>query len=414
MDMMVAEPARQAASPSLLRRRAIATLSISQMIGWGTTLYVPSIMGSEMRPALGLSNEVIFGGISLMLVAGALASTRIGAAHDRYGAWRVMTAGSLVMTLALVVLAFSQGLVSYTLAWCLIGIAMPMSLSTGAYNAIAQIDASGARRVITILTFFTGVTSSVFWPLTAWLQHAVGWRETCLLFAAAHGLVCLPLHLFALPRRAFAGAFPPDAADTNEYGSVAPKDRAVSELLLMIAFSCQSFVSWGLLVHIFDMLREFGLPGSLAVTIASFRGPCQVLARFVDMVFGSRYPAMRTGAIAVALQSVAVLPLLVTPAGSVVAAVCFTVIFGLSDGLMTVVRPAIPLGLYGRHGYGAVVGRLSRPQNLVSAVAPIVFAAMLARLGIGPALWLSLAVSLAALAGMLALLRLLPAKPAGH
>ncbi len=405
MNMAMTMQDRASRLPAL-RRRAIFTLAVSQMVGWGTTLYLPSIIGSRMGADLGLSSETVFGGISLMLVSGAFAAPRIGEAHDRFGAWKLMIAGSFVLALALVILGLSQGLTSYAAAWALIGLAMPMVLATGAYTAITQIDAAGARRIITIMTFFTGVTSTIFWPLIAWLEHLVGWRDTCLIFAASHIVICLPLHYFVLPRRQTYEHATLDEPDELARGVVPQDRRAASQLLLMFVFACQSFVSWGLIVHMIDMLKGVGLPAAIAVTVASIKGPCQVSARVGEMVFGSRYPATRTGLVAIALLGVAIAPLLVFTDGSIVAAICFSVAYGISDGLMTLARPAIPLGLYGREGYGAIVGRLSRPQNLVSAAAPIVYAAMIARLGVVPTLWLSLAGALLALAGMIALLRM--------
>ncbi len=47
----------------------------------------------------------------------------------------------------------------------------------------------------------TGLSSSVFWPITAALSGAVGWRATLLIYGAAMVLVCFPLHVFGLPQR---------------------------------------------------------------------------------------------------------------------------------------------------------------------------------------------------------------------
>ena len=39
----------------------------------------------------------------------------------------------------------------------------------------------------------------MFWPLSQFLLETIGWRLTFAVYAALHLVVCLPIHLFALP-----------------------------------------------------------------------------------------------------------------------------------------------------------------------------------------------------------------------
>jgi hypothetical protein len=46
-----------------------------------------------------------------------------------------------------------------------------------------------------------GFASTIGWPLSAWLDHAIGWRGACLVWAAIHVAITLPCYLAALPPR---------------------------------------------------------------------------------------------------------------------------------------------------------------------------------------------------------------------
>jgi hypothetical protein len=73
---------------------------------------------------------------------------------------------------------------------------------------------------------------------------------------------------------------------------------------------------------------------------------------------------------------------------------------------MSLARLTLPLELFGARGYGAFLGKLNVPQNLAFAASPILYAAMLQRIGPQAVLVLSGAVGIAALGAILLLTRL--------
>src|SRR5262249_10206351 len=60
--------------------------------------------------------------------------------------------------------------------------------------------------------------------------------------------------------------------------------------------------------------------------------------------------------------------------GSVPMVVAFTLLMGASQGVITIVRGAVPLALFGAKGYGAVLGVIATPVLVVNAASPTVFA----------------------------------------
>jgi len=65
------------------------------------------------------------------------------------------------------------------------------------------------------------------------------------------------------------------------------------------------------------------------------------------------------------------------------AALAFTLTFGVANGLVTIMRGAVPLALFGPVGYGEVLGVLATPYLLLAAIAPAVFALVVERYGYG-------------------------------
>jgi hypothetical protein len=78
----------------------------------------------------------------------------------------------------------------------------------------------------------------------------------------------------------------------------------------------------------------------------------------------------------------------------------FTIAFGVSSGLMTVVRAALPLELAGANHYGTLSGRLALPGNVMIAAAPPLFDAVLDAAGPLAAAALAGALSIMALAAL--------------
>jgi hypothetical protein len=62
-------------------------------------------------------------------------------------------------------------------------------------------------------------------------------------------------------------------------------------------------------------------------------------------------------------------------------------VYGFGAGVMTVARALLPLALFSPREFGLQSARLSLPQNLANAIAPVIFTAILDRAGTGPALF---------------------------
>ncbi|MBV9076779.1 MAG: MFS transporter, partial [Methylobacteriaceae bacterium] len=216
-------------------RRALGVLAFSQVVGWGTTLYLPAILSEDIARGTGLSPELVFGGVTLMLlVSGALGPTA-GRLLQRHGARPCLVAGSLLVALGLVALASAHGPFLFTLAWIVIGVGTPFALMQAPSTAMVQIAPDRARRAIAIMFLFSGMSSTASWPVLIWMDGRFGWRGSLVVYAAVHALVCASLHLWGIPSRSRGTAAAP--ASTGSAEDPAPPPKAVPGAFPLAALS---------------------------------------------------------------------------------------------------------------------------------------------------------------------------------
>eukprot|EP00913_Durusdinium_trenchii_P021364 g20077.t1 len=312
---------------------------------------------------------------------------------ERHGAARVLAAGSLFFAAGLVVLASSQGLVSYGLAWVVLGIGGAFGLSAPAYTAVVEREGVHGKRTIAFLMLFTGLSATIFWPLLSLCSDLVGWRITFLLGAALQLFVCLPLYLLALPKPivwADAGA----AADLAPV-PLTPAGRRFAFTLVAVATAVASFVTFGLSPSMLELLQRAGASPEFALQLAAARGVLGISARGFDMLLGRRGSPFLTSVAGSSLMLAGFGCLLFMPP-SAFSLWSFVALYGFGSGILVVARALLPLALFSPREYGRQSARLSLPQNIANAVAPVVFTALLDRSG--PAAAILVAMALAALA----------------
>jgi len=385
-------------------RRAIPTLGFTQMTAWGSTYYLPAIFRDRFAADLGLSAPFIFSGVAVMLFVAALAAWPAGRLMDRHGAGRLMPIGSACLALGLCILSAAGGAASYAAAWACFGIGMALCMANAAFSALAQIAGQEARRAIVLLMLFGGMASTVFWPLTLWLETQLGWRGTCLFYAGMHAGICLPLHALVMA----AGTRPEarrDLTDAIRDGRIGPARRGLAAVLIMIVFASSGFVSWGLDLHLIAILQEFGLGATLAVTVAAIKGPATLLARGSDVVVGSRVTPLGSAIVAMTITPISLAVVLASGRG-LAAAIVFIALYSFGTGLMAVARATLPLVLLGSKDYATMIGKLTMPTQVIYAVSPMVFGLLIEEFGSNKVLWIALCASSIGLAALIGLARL--------
>jgi MFS family permease len=397
LSLFVQPQAFRRAMIALQLWRAISALAATQILGWGSTYFLPAMLGAQMARDLDFSVSFAFAGVTIMLVVSAFVGPAYGRWADRRGPRALLMAGSTLMAIALFGLGISTGPIGYAICWIFLGFAMPMALTPIPFVAAAWLLPGSARRAVGAMTLLGGATTVVFLPLMAWLEPAIGWRAICFLFAAGQILLCLPLHAMIAPQPTPAVGVPD--APVARAGIRAPAARRAAFWAMALSFSCIGFVTWGLPLQLVAIGGAYGLPLSLAVAVGALLGPSQMASRLLDILFGLHFPILKIGLLSqVLIAASCALPWLLGGSFAILAA---TVVgFGLGAGANTVVRIIAPLAVFGREGYASLMGRMNLPLNLVFATAPFLLAAILEAGGPAAPLLLCAVLSLLSFVGL--------------
>ena len=294
-----------------------------------------------------------------------------GRVIDRYGGRDVLAATSIAFAAGLALLSQASGIIGLTVSWMVIGAGMGFGLYEAAFATVAGLWGREARNAITGITLFAGFASTVGWPISTFLIGAIGWRGACLVWAALHLLVGLPLNRWLVPKgRATPAAHPAQAG--------APRRPAWTMIVLATVFGASWFVSTAMAAHLPRLLAAIGATPEAAVFAASLVGPAQVAARLVEFGVLRHAPALVSARLATALHPIAAALLAVF---GPVAAIPFVLLHGGGNGMLTIARGTLPLALFGPNGYGRRTGLLAAPARLVQGAAPFLFGLVLDRGG---------------------------------
>lgn len=381
----------------------IAALGATQIVGWGTTHYMPAVLAAPTAAGLGLSPTAVLGAFSWGILVAGLTARPAGRLIDRLGARKVMSAASAIAAAGLLVLATAQGLAGLLAGWTLLGLALRSILYDGAFAALTALAGADARRAISLLTLLGGLASTAFWPIGHWLDAAIGWRATLLVYAALNLVVCLPLHWrFAGDPVGARGANGRPAAQPHPGMALPAGQRRLALWLLAATFTLHAFVASTMAAHLPMLLAGLGLGAAAVVSAAALMGVAQVGARLVEMLLQNRFSALATAPPSVALLPAAFVVVLAWP-GHAVAAALFVILYGCANGLMTIVRGSLPLAVFGSRGYGELLGTVAGPALAVAAAAPVAFSALVEAAGPRVGLWLLAGLSAGSLAAIAAM-----------
>jgi MFS family permease len=351
----------------MINRRLLGlVLGINQTLSWGMTFYLPAIVGHPAAEGLHASPVAVLGAFSWALLVTGACAPRVGAWIDRHGGRGSLIASIVVIAAGQGVLATAPNLAMWYAGWTVIGAGMALGLYDAAFATTGGLLGKDAGPTITGITLVAGFASSVFWSLGSALIGVLGWRGLLLSYAGLMLLVNLPMVALLIPP-----APPrPRNASQPEAGVRNSVDR-VTLCCLAGFFTVRWFITSAIAVNILTLLQGTGLTLTEAVAIAALIGPGQVAGRIVEWTVGSRISLLaraRLGALLFPLGTVALL------VGGPVAAGAFALLYGMSNGILTINRGTLPLALFGPAGYATILGWLAVPVLLAQATAPTLVA----------------------------------------
>ncbi|UVS79831.1 MFS transporter [Actinokineospora sp. UTMC 2448] len=362
-------------------RRVLITLCVTEITSWGVLFYAFPVLASRITATTGWSATVLTAAFSAGQLVAAGVGIPVGRVLDRHGPRAVMTAGSALGVLAVVIVAAAPDPGWFTAGWLLAGAAMGATLYPPAFAALTRWHGPDRVRALTVLTLAAGLASTVFAPLTAALAEWLDWRGAYLALAAILAAVTVPGHWFGLrlPWPDRPGGTRPAAAPAVGLPFVA----------LAAAVCLAGFVASAVVVNLVPLLIARGADTATAAVALGLGGAGQVAGRL-------GYPALarRAGVrirTAVVLLAMAATTAALAVATGIAVLIVAAVAAGLARGVFTLLHATAVSDRWGTAHYGRLTGLLSAPATAAGALAPFAGAALAVLLGGYPAAFLVLA-----------------------
>ncbi len=370
----------------------IPVLGVTQILAWGSSYYLLAVLAQPIANDTGWPLAWVVGGLSLGLLVAGIVSPRVGDSIHRLGGRLVLATSAVFLALGLAGLALAPNLPLYVMSWLVLGIGMGAGLYDAAFATLGRLYGQRARTAIASLTLFGGFASTVCWPLSALFVSEFGWRNACLIYAAIHVVVLLPLYVFALPtepKRSLRADFVP----ASHAGVAASPAAATSKLvfgLVALVITISSMISAMLSVHLLTILQAREIALAAAVALGAIVGPSQVGARAIEMLISRFHHPIWTKFASTVFVAIGV-GLLWIGFPIVAAALIF---YGAGIGIESIARGTLPLAVFGEDRYASIMGRIAMPSLIMQAASPSLGALLIDSFGADGALEALLAVAL--------------------
>ena len=373
-------------------------LALAQVVSWGSLYYAFSLFVVPMEAELGWSRSDTNGALSLGLLISGLVAYPIGVSVDRHGGRAIMTTGSAFGAVLLFLWSQTSSLVLFYVIWAGLGLVLGATLYEPVFVVITRSYPQSYRNRITALTLVGGFASTVFIPLTSLFIDRLGWRDALIALALANLAVALPIHGLLLRDRNHA----PHSSAASDIEAKSADLEAMRRALhhpvfwgLAICFTAYYATFSALTFHLIPLLTARGMPAATIVGAYAVIGPGQVAGRIALLAIPGGFSSAAAGRIAVLALPSAVLLLIAFPQ-SVPALFLFAALYGIGNGILTIVRGTVVPDLMWREGYGAINGALALPSNIARAAAPFGAALIWTLGGYSAVLWAILAGALTA------------------
>ncbi len=377
--------------------RFVWALSALQLISWGSVFYGFALFMAPLEQALDMTRAESSLGFSLMLLAEGVLAFPVGRWIDRGHERAVMTAGSLLIAVAFLLHWHITTAFELYAVWALLGVGLAGALYPPAFAVLTRRFPQHFRRAIIILTFLGGLASTVFIPFVAWLIETRGWRESSYVLGVMHLLVCVPVHGWLLrdaPQRAMLASNRASRDALWRYVRL-PKFWQLATFVVLLMG-----VTSALPAHLVNLLRESGMAESWAIAVPASMGVLQVIGRLGLYVAEHRVDVHATNRWVTVLIPLGFLTLLIG-AGHGAWGVLFVVLYGLGNGMLTIVKGTVMAQYVSREHMGSLNGLLGLPMALARAAAPWLMGLLWsAQAGYTLGLWVMFAASVVGVASL--------------
>lgn len=301
-----------------------------------------------------------------------------GALVDRFGAKRLMVAGTLLYCVAFSLFGTMQSLAGFYAACLLMGLANSL---IGLLTVSQLINSWFAARRSTAMGLAVAgfaVAGFLLLPLIVFAESRIGWRLTAIGTGFAIVGFGLPVMLMVRSRPEALGLRPDGApAPRGTTGAKMPMSDGLSLRqalatqsfwFITAALAFSNFHQAALMVHLFPYLEGVSGRGVATLFLAEVN-LFNLAGRIFGGMLGDLAPKRILLGTNLAAAAVALIILAVSP--SFVAIAIFAAMFGFAWGTRTAVSSALIGDYFGRRSFGKIAGIVQIFSAVVSILSPV-------------------------------------------
>ncbi|MCJ7593339.1 MAG: MFS transporter [Desulfobacterales bacterium] len=363
-------------------------------LGVGIYVYGISALFKPISSDLGLSRALTSGAPGIGIVVGCVLAPFVGMVVDKFGPRLPNFFGLLTLITGLVLMNFVTSLWGLYLAWGVItGIGVHLGLTLAMDKAVTNWFFKRIGLAMGVRFALIGVFSALSLPLISWLVSRLGWRTTCLIWAAIllPGLPSVllfvrnkrPEHYGLLPdgdkvgpdserilASLNAGIICQTSPSTLFEFNLLQTMKTKAFWILAASFLTQLFVMVGFNTHCIPLLTGMDIDPVVAGGMMGIMLVFTIPSRLMSGILADRISKNR-------LNLLLILPFLLIIIGvgvfltsqTIFTVYILLILYGLSHGLPAPLFIVIVSRYFGRKAFGSIMGitfLLASPAALLS------------------------------------------------
>jgi MFS family permease len=352
----------------------VLALALSTTVAYGVLYYSFAVFVKPMELELGWNRAQTSLAFSLALVVAGLIAPFLGRVVDKQGARLVTSLGATLAAMTVFLWSQVSSLPMLYLTWALLGFTMTATFYDPAFTVVAVWFRAGRSKAILMITLIAGLASTIFVPLSTFLLEHLGWRNSIAVLAGIQLLIA-PMLWLVLRRHPHDLNLEPDGlirAPQTEVPVVLPLEavhfwRSSIFWSLALGFALARMAVSILAPHLVPLLRERGFSSVFAATIAGLVGVLQLGGRLIFVPMTNRVTLTFLTAVTFALHGLGILLL---TSSSEIGVWGFVILYGSTNGAITIARAALTAELFPTRVYGQVSGAISLVVALSGSLAP--------------------------------------------
>lgn len=362
--------------------------SFFSIMAAGSGLFIEPL-GKEF----GWSRTLVSSGMSIAAVISAVLSPFIGILIDRKGTRKLALPGLIATALVMCGFALLTGSPwQWTGLWLLYGVISVSVKSTVWTTAVAGVFDKGRGLALGLTLSGTALAQMITPPLANWLIETQGWRMAYVwLGIGGGGLSLLLCWLFLYDahdrgRAALAATADPTEQVRVELPGLTLKQAWRDTALWRIAFTTflMMVLTIGLMVHVFQILREAGVSRESAAWLSSLSGLFGIIGKLVTGWLLDRYRPNWVGGLTLGATMLA-FAFLMDGVRSMPVIIIAMIVNGYSAGTKIQIAGYLTTRYGGLRNFGAIFGVIAALIAAGSGLGPV-FAGLIYDLagGYGP------------------------------